>query len=132
MAQPKVKGVLLKQFAEFEIAEQETIADILKGVEMPDAKPSGDVKAPTDAELMANLDSKDKALVEKMQGMKAGEAFDLDFVKAQIEGHKKLLAIQTTYLKAADDLDETNIAKLAKGMITEHLTLLSDIEKRFG
>ena len=32
----------------------------------------------------------------------------------------------------ADDADETNIAKLVKGMIEEHLTMLADIEKHLG
>jgi len=43
-----------------------------------------------------------------------------------------LLEIQDTYLKVADDADETNVAKLAKGMIKEHLVLLTDIEKHLG
>lgn len=132
IAQPKVKGQQLKQFTEFEIAEQDTTGDILKTMMMPGVKPMGEVKAPTEAELMAALDPADKAMVEKMHAMKAGEAFDHAYLKAEIEGHQKLLAIQTAYLKAADNLDETHVAKLAKGMILEHLTLLSDIEKHYG
>ena len=129
IALPKLKHAKVKEFAEFEIAEQETIADILKAMQMPGAPPMGMVKAPTDAEVMANLDDKGKAAVEKMQGMKAGVAFDRDYIKAQIDGHKELLDIQQAYLKAPDNLDETNVAKLAKGMIKEHLTLLGDLEK---
>ncbi len=128
----KVKHPTVKQFAEFETAEQDTIADILKGKMTSDMKPMGDVKAPTDAEVMGNLDAKGKETVEKMKAMKAGPDFEKAYVKAQVEGHRELLTIQETYLKVADDADETNVAKLAKGMIKEHLTLLADLEKRLG
>lgn len=129
IALPKVKHASVKQFAEFEIAEQETIADILKAMQMPGAPLSGTVKAPTEAELMEHLDAEGKATVEKMRAEKPGAEFDRAYVKAEVDGHQKLLAIQDTYLAAPDNLDETNVAKLARGMIKEHLTLLGDIEK---
>lgn len=132
IAAGKVTQPLLKQFTAFEIAEQETIADILKAMTMPGSPPRGKVKPPTDAELMGNLDADGKAAVEKMAAMKPGKAFERDYIKAQIEGHRTLLAIQEAYLKTPDSLDETNVAKLAKGMITEHLVLLSDLEKQIG
>ncbi len=129
IAEPKVKRPALKQFAGFEIAEQETIADILKGLMMPGTAPMGSVTAPTDADLVGNLDSAGKAMVEKMRAMKAGADFDKAYVKAQVEGHKKLLDIQETYLGKPDNADEANVAKLARGMIKEHLQLLADLEK---
>ena len=132
IALDKAKSPMVKQFAEFETAEQETIADILKSRMMPDLKPSGEVKAPTDAELTGKLDAKGRSIVEKMHAMKSGAEFDRDYVKAQIEGHRELLSIQEAYLKMADDADETNIAKLARGMIKEHLVLLDDLQKKMG
>lgn len=132
LALTKAKNPAVKQFAEFETAEQDTIADILKGKMMPDIKPMGEVKAPTDAELTGNIDQKGKELLEKLRAMKAGPDFDRDYVKAQVQGHRELLDIQETYLKSPDDRDETNVAKLAKGMIKEHLTLLTDMEKKLG
>ena len=132
IALDKAKSPMVKQFAEFETAEQETIADILKSRMMPDLKPSGEVRAPTDAELTGKLDAKGRSIVEKMHAMKGGTEFDRDYVKAQIEGHKELLGIQEAYLKMADDADETNIAKLARGMIKEHLVLLGELQKKMG
>lgn len=132
IAAKKVKASMLKQFTTFEIAEQETIASILKAMTMPGALPSGTVPSPTDAELQMNMDDAGKAVVAKMQAMKAGLEFERDYVKAQIDGHTQLLAIQEAYLKAPDNLDETNVAKLAKGMIVEHLALLGDIQKQIG
>jgi len=132
IAQSKLKHPMGKQFADFEVAEQNTIADILKSRMMQAAKPMGDVKAPTDAEVEGNLDAKGKDMVEKLRAMKEGPEFEKAYIKAQIDGHKQLLDIQDTYLKMADDADETNVAKLAKGMIKEHLVLLGDIEKHLG
>ena len=132
LAQGKARNALVKQFAAFETAEQDTIADILKTRMMPDVTPSGEVKSPTDADLAGKLDPKGKGLMEKMRAMKAGPEFDRDYIKAQIDGHKELLAIQEDYLKVADDLDQTNIAKLARGMIKEHLALLADLQKKAG
>ncbi len=51
------------------------------------------------------------------------------YIRYEIEGHRKLLAIQEVYLKSPDNLDETNVAKLARGMIKEHLALLGEIDK---
>ena len=129
IAEPKVKHPMLKQFTGFEIAEQETIADILKSMMMPGATPTGTVTAPTDADLMGNLDAAGKATVEKMRAMKAGPDFDKAYIKAETEGHRKLLEIQEAYLSKPDNADETHVAKLARGMIKEHLALLADLEK---
>ena len=132
IAQPKLKHPMGKQFADFEIAEQDGIADVLKSRMMPGIKPMGAIKAPTDAEVEANLDTDGKAAVAKFRDMKEGPTFEKAYIQAEIEGHKKLLGIQDTYLQVADDEDETNIAKLAKGRIQEHLVILGDIEKQLG
>jgi putative membrane protein len=128
IAQPKVTHPLLKQFTQFEIAEQETVADVLKAFKK-NAAPKGTIQAPTDAELMQNLDEAGKASVEKLRAQPAGAQFDRDYIRYEVEGHRKLLDIQEVYLRSPDNLDETNIAKLARGMIKEHLTLLADMDK---
>jgi putative membrane protein len=127
-AKPKVTHPMLKQFVDFEIAEQETVADVLKAIQT-NAAPSGSTPSPSDADLMKNLDDAGKASVEKLRALKAGSEFDRDYIRYQVEGHRKLLDIQEVYLKAPDNLDETNVAKLARGMIKEHLTLLADLDK---
>ena len=125
-AQPKVKHPVLKQFVEFEIAEQETVADVLKAIRTKGPL-TGSIAAPSDADLMQNLDDQGKAAVEKLKNTPAGSQFDHDYHRYEVEGHRKLLDIQEVYLKAPDNLDETNVAKLARGMIKEHLTLLGDL-----
>ncbi|RBP04566.1 uncharacterized protein DUF4142 [Roseiarcus fermentans] len=127
IAEPRVYAPPLKQFAGFEIAEQETIASIL-GAIRNGGRPSGAVPSPSDSDVMQTLDAAGRAEVEKLRQMAAGRTFDREYLRAQIEGHNKLLDIQEAYLRAPDDLDETNVAKLARGMIKEHLTLLGDIQ----
>ncbi len=127
-AKPKVTHPVLKQFVEFEIAEQETVADVLKAIQT-NAAPSGSIPSPSDAELMQNLDEPGKASVGKLRALKAGSDFDRDYIRYEVEGHRKLLDIQEVYLRAPDNLDETNFAKLARAVIKEHLTLLGDLDK---
>jgi putative membrane protein len=127
IALPKADNPLLKQFVEFEIAEQETVADVLKSIQTN--APTGSIKAPSDQELMQSLDDVGKAAVEKLRGLRAGSEFDHDYVQYEVEGHRKLLDTQELYLKVHDNLDQTNVAKLVHGMIKEHLTLLTGVQK---
>ena len=128
IALPKANNALLKQFVEFEIAEQETVADILNTLQTGGA-PTGSIQAPTDAELSRNLDDAAKASVETLRSLSAGPKFDHDYIQYEVEGHRKLLDIQEVYLRVHDNLDQTNVAKLARGMIKEHLTLLAGVQK---
>jgi len=128
IAEPKVTQPLLKQFAMFEIAEQETIADVLTSLQT-NAAPRGVIEAPSDTTLMQHLDDTGKASVENLRRLNAGAELDRDYLRYQVEGHHKLLAIQEAYLKTFDNLDETNIAKLASGMIKEHLVLLKKLDQ---
>lgn len=128
MAKSKVTHPLLKQFVDFEIAEQETVGGILKAIQT-NAAPSGETPSPSDADLMQNLDDAGKASVEKLRALKAGSELDRDYIRYEIEGHRKLLDIQEVYLKSPDNLDQANVAKLARGMIKEHLALLTEVDK---
>ena len=84
-AKSKVTHPLLKQFVDFEIAEQETVGGILKAIQT-NAAPSGETPSPSDADLMQNLDDAGKASVEKLRALKAGSEFDRDYIRYEIEG----------------------------------------------
>ena len=99
-AKSKVTHPLLKQFVDFEIAEQETVADVLKAIHTNAAR-KGTIQAPTDAELMQNLDDTGKASVEKMRAEHSGSQFDRDYIRYQVEGHRKLLEIQEVLSEVA-------------------------------
>jgi predicted outer membrane protein len=102
---------MVTQFANFEVAEQETMGEILK----PPAT-GGPPTDPMQAGLMKKLES-------------SGDNFDRDYVAAEIEGHNRLLQIQEAYISSGKDQAQLNVAKVARGMIKEHLALLDLIEK---
>lgn len=132
IAGAKLKHPMGRQFASFEAAEQDGLADVLKDRMTPGVRPLGTIKPPTDAEAEGNLDAEGKAAVEKFRTMPDGPEFEKAYIQAEVDGHKKLLGIQEAYLKVADDEAETAIAKLAKGRIEEHLVILADIQKHLG
>ncbi len=119
------------EFAKFEVAEQETIADILMGMMMPPDQVSGVVVPPTNEQAMANLSGEGRMNFMRLRAMN-GPGFEAEFITAEINGHQKLLSIQQNYLDQGHSRGAINVAKLAKGMITEHLQLLSDIQQRIG
>ncbi len=109
---------MVKMFAKFEVAEQETIADILKSMEMEKAE--GALKAPTDAEVEGMLDPAGREALATLKAVN-GAGFDKAYVAAQLDGHKKLLTIQEDYLKVGQNREHLSVAKLARGMINEHM-----------
>ncbi len=131
IAEQKASFDKLKEFSRLETAEQETVADVLKSLES--AGPvSGMVKPPAEAEVEQHLDQAGREALQKMRAQQAGAAFDHDYLEAQTDGHQKLLRIQEDYLRSGRDLDAVNVAKLARGMIKEHLQLLADIGRQMS
>lgn len=121
VALTNASGEMVKMFAKFEVAEQETIADILMSMKMEKAE--GALKVPSDAEVEAMLDPAGKEMVTKLKGLKGAE-FDKEYLAGQLDGHKKLLMIQEDYLKVGQNREHLNTAKLARGMIKEHIAHL--------
>lgn len=112
---------MVKLFAKFEVAEQEMIADILKSAEMEKAE--GALKVQTDAEVESMLDPAAKEALATLKRLN-GAGFDKAYVAAQLDGHKKLLTVQEDYLKVGQNREHLIVAKLARGMINEHLDRL--------
>ena len=92
IAKPMITFPPLKQFADFEIAEQQTVADVLKAIQT-NAAPKGSIPTPSDEEVMQSLDEAGKKAVQTLRNTKAGKDFDNEYVRQEIEGHRKLLAI---------------------------------------
>jgi putative membrane protein len=111
LAQTKASGAKVKEFAGFEVAEQTTIAQILR-------ESSGMNPPPPDAE--------ERAATARLTAAN-GSAFDAAYVAAQIDGHQKLLAVQERYLSAGRQPHMRHVAMLARGQIKEHLQLLEDM-----
>jgi predicted outer membrane protein len=115
IALEKARRPKVREFAQFEHDEQTTVGAILKSMD-PSLNPPN---PPADI----------ARAIDKLKQMRPGEAFDREFVAAQIQGHTMLRSIQEDYLKVAKDPDGVNTTKLVHGMIMEHLTLLSDLKK---
>ncbi|KAB0682811.1 DUF4142 domain-containing protein [Aureimonas leprariae] len=131
IAEKKDTGPMVAQFAMFEVAEQETIADVLNSMKKSESAAKGSMTKPSEAEVMDMLDAEGKQMVEKLQGL-SGTEFSKMYVMAQTEGHQKLLAIQEEYLKVGENREHLNVTKLARGQIKEHLKLLADIKTDLG
>ncbi|MDI6029152.1 DUF4142 domain-containing protein [Corticibacterium sp. UT-5YL-CI-8] len=122
-ADPKVK-----QFAQWEVAEQETIADVLKSMEAEGGKAEGALHPPTEAETEASLDQDGKTKLNDLKGM-TGADFDKAYLASQMDGHKKLLQIQEEYLKVGQNREHLSVTKLARGQIKEHIRILELLPK---
>src|SRR3954454_15088667 len=122
IALQKAQDAEVKQFAKFEADEQKGLAEVLRSMLEPagTASPQGGAGAP---------DQKHAAMIQKLQQAKAGDAFDKEYVKGQLDGHRELLQIQESFLQARPQSREAmNVAKLAAGRIREHIEMLEDLQ----
>lgn len=103
----------VREFAKFEHDEQTTVAAVLKSLD-------SNLNPPAPPHDIA-------ATIDRLRQMRPGDAFDREFVAAQIEGHEKLRGVQQDYLKSGNNVPTVATSKLILGMIEEHLTLLSDL-----
>jgi putative membrane protein len=129
LALDKAQNSMLKQFAKFEVAEQETIAEIIKTMQGANLSATSEGAAPN-AEATAQLDDKAKQTFDKLKSMKTGADFDNEYIKGQIDGHQSLLKAQETYITSGKLREQVSVAKLARGQIKEHLTLLDHIKSQ--
>ncbi len=125
MAQERIKVPKLKKFAQLEVAEQETLGEVLKALQTPGTASAG---GSSDAEIESRLVPVGRELLQKIR---SGES-DIDFARQyfllQLTAHQQLLRAHEDYLKVGKDSASIRIAKLADQMTREHLHLLADIK----
>ena|SRR5579885_379731 len=68
----------------------------------------------------SKLDQAHLALLDKLRGA-SGSAFDKDYVKDQIAGHREALAVQKTYAASGEDAKLKSFAQAAADMVQMHL-----------
>ena len=112
-AESKVSAPWLKKFTTYEIAEQTTIAEILKSM----------------GAVPPKLSEKQSAMIAKSKEGATGPDFDRSYLMDQIEGHNELLKIQDTYIAKGKDAGSVGLAKLARTQIKEHIDILQTIQK---
>ena len=124
IALQKAEDEEVKQFAKFEADEQKGLAEVLRSMLEPAGTASPQVGAGA-----AQPDQKHAAMIQKLQQAKAGDAFDKEYVKGQLDGHRELLQIEESFLQARPQSREAmNVAKLAAGRIREHIEMLEDLQ----
>ena len=124
IALQKAEDEEVKQFAKFEADEQKGLAEVLRSM----LEPAG-TASPQSVAGAAQPDQKHAVMIQKLQQAKAGDAFDKEFVKGQLDGHRELLQIQESFLQARPQSREAmNVAKLAAGRIREHIEMLEDLQ----
>lgn len=113
LAAERTRNPKVKEFAQFEIAEQTTMAQVLTDEDHPKA---------------VALDPTNAAVLTRLQGASDKE-FDREYVQAQLTGHDELLNAQQAFLniRPSDD-DYRHIAMLARTTIQMHITMLHDLQ----
>ena len=140
IAQQKAQNAEVKQFAKFETDEQQGLSEVLRSMQEPGAMASGSGGATTGsagttagAPAAPQMDAKHRETVQKLQQASAGAAFDKEYLQGQLQGHRELLQIQDNFIKSGSrNREATNVAKLARGRIQEHIELIQSIEKDMG
>ena len=119
LASQRASLAKVKEFAEFEAAEQLTMAQVL--TDEPNPTP-------------ASLDSTHAALLQTLSSTPQGHAFDAQYVALQLQGHHELLDVQNDFLHAQPSMssDVAHIAMLARTTIQMHLTLLQELHQMVG
>jgi predicted outer membrane protein len=128
----KAQNPRVKQFAEFEIGEQNNLTDVLHSFADPAATASTSAGAQASASTAPELSQEDSAAMERLSKAQPGAALDREYVALQIQGHQKLLKLQESYLQSSGNREMISIAKLARGQINEHIAMLQDIQKELG
>jgi putative membrane protein len=130
IAQQKAQNADLKQFATFEVQEQTTLSEVLHSMMEPAATSATGAASGTSASAM-QMDAQSREMIQRLQNTQAGEAFDRQYLQGQMEGHSGLLQVQTQYLQSnPQNREHVNVAKMARGMITEHIALLEEIQTK--
>jgi predicted outer membrane protein len=126
MALEKSQNRWIRQFAGFEVAEQEGMADVLKAL----VDPQFTATLPTrksDVNAAPSLGPQSGLLVDKLSKMNGAE-FEKNYIAGQVEAHQQLLQIQETLLRSNQvPREQVGIAKLAQSHIQEHLVVLRQL-----
>ena len=132
IAQQKAQNADLKRFATFEVQEQTTLSEVLHSMMEPTATSATGAASGTSAPAM-QMDAQSREMIQRLQNTQAGEAFDRQYLQGQMEGHSGLLQVQTQYLQSnPQNREHVNVAKMARGMITEHIALLEEIQTKMN
>jgi putative membrane protein len=113
LAAERSRNPRIAQFAQFEIAEQTTMAQVVTDENNP--KPVA-------------IDPEHAAILRRLQGA-SDKDFDKAYLQEQLTMHAELLSAQQSFLNNdPSDADLKHIAMLARTVIQMHVTMLHDLE----
>jgi putative membrane protein len=128
LAAPQLTVPKLKRFANFEVADQETlwwVLDSLIGAD-PAREAKGD--SPSESELEDHLVPLGRTILKNLRNMEAGTMFARDYFLLQVNVHQQLLRVQEDYLKLAPNPRWLGVVKLMDAATREHIGLLNEIK----
>jgi putative membrane protein len=144
LAQQRAENEDVKDFAGFEVKEQETLAEVLRSMMDPSttasagnaaASASGNSSSAASqrstapgGDANAALDARGREMMQKLQQAK-GDDFDRVYLQGQIQAHQELLQAQQDYLARGKNRESVNLAKLASNQIREHIALLKELQE---
>jgi predicted outer membrane protein len=130
IAQQKARTDDIREFAMLEESEQETLTEVLKSASLQSASLDGRTgRRPGDAEVEQNLDQRGRQVLEWLRAEPAGAGFDRAYMGAVATGHLEQLRVHETYLESRQsNAALVSAARLARGIVKEHIQLLTDIE----
>jgi putative membrane protein len=134
IAMNKVRSEDLKRFANFEVQEQTTLSEVLHSMMEPAATvatgSTGSQSTPSNTNMPMQMDASARDMMQKMQNQQAGAEFDKMYLQDQLQGHRDLLRVQEQYLQSNPrNREHTNVAKMARGHIREHIAMLEEMQK---
>ncbi len=117
LAMSKATHPKIKEFANFEVAEQTTIAQALMNMNNPPPAP---------------LDAQQTAMLKQLQAQ-SGHGFEAAYVQGQLTGHRELLDIQQEFLNGTPPTaDQQHIAMMARTVIQMHIVMLMDLQSELS
>ena len=132
IAMNKVRNEDLKRFANFEVQEQTTLSEVLQSMMEPaTTAATGTAGGQSNMSMPPmQMDASARDMMQKMQNQQAGAEFDKMYLQAQLQGHRDLLQVQERYLQSnPQNREHTNVAKMARGHIREHIAMLEEMQK---
>jgi len=126
----KVNVPRIRQFAQLELEEQQTVADVWTSLQSDEVR--AEVTPLPDAEASDKLMPAGRQEVEKLRAAEAGAAFTREYFLVEVAVHQQLLRLHEEYLKSGKTPRYLTVCKLADALVREHIQLLADIKAAAG
>ncbi|WP_166802161.1 DUF4142 domain-containing protein [Microvirga pakistanensis] len=124
----KARNEDLKRFANFEVQEQTTLAEVLRSMMDPAATAATGSSGAMQGDMQ--MDASGRDMLQTLQSQQAGPAFDKAYLDGQMQGHRNLLQAQEEYLQSnPQNREHMNVARMARTQIREHIALLERIQQ---